>query len=184
MQLIQSKTEEAHSVAKQMRDILDTLADDPCVEDEIKTLLSLLDRLEDMAVPEPEPDEDRDEAKARERAREIASELPASDIQLSEGQIAPFISELVLQILESASQAKRENRKQRQAEGIAAAKAKGVKFGREPKPLPLNFPQVAFRWRNGELSMRAAARECGMSTSAFSSAVKRIEEADQEAKPA
>jgi len=121
---------------------------------------------------------------AREQARRIASELSALDICLSEEQIAPFVSELVLQILSSVSQNRQEERKQRQAEGIAAAKAKGVKFGRDPKPLPINFPQVAFRWRNGELSMRAAARECGMSTSAFNSAVKRMEEANQEAKSA
>jgi len=178
MQILQSKTEDAHSVAKQMRDILDTLVDDPCVEDEVKTLLSLLDRLEYMAVSEPEPEEDA-EARARERAREIALELPVSDIRISEDQIAPFVSELVLQILSSASQAKQESRKQRQAEGIAAAKAKGVRFGREPKPLPINFHQTVFRWRSGELSMRAAARECGMSTSSFSSAVKRMDEAGE-----
>jgi len=163
-----------------MRDILNSLADVHCAEDEIKTLLSLLDRLEDMAVSEPKPEPGEDaETQAREKAREIASELSVSDMRISEGQIAPFVSELVLQILSSASQAKQENRKQRQAEGIAAAKAKGVRFGREPKPLPVNFHQTVFRWRNGELSMRAAARECGMSTSAFSSAVKRMDEAGE-----
>ncbi len=127
--------------------------------------------------------ENRTEEQAREKARVIASELSTLDICLSEEQIAPFVSELVFQILSSVSQNRQNSRRQRQAEGIAAAKAKGVKFGREPKPLPMNFPQTVYRWREGELSLRGAARECGMSTSAFSSAVKRIEEADQEAKP-
>jgi len=124
------------------------------------------------------------EEQAREQARRIASELSAMNICLSEEQIAPFVSELVLQILSSVGQSRQEKRKQRQAEGIAAAKAKGVKFGRDPKPLPMNFPQTVYRWREGELSLRGAARECGMSTSAFSSAVKRMEEANREAKSA
>jgi len=183
MQILQDKTSEAHSVAEKMRDILNALADDPGVEKEIKALMPLLNRLEELAAFETEAD--CAEAQARERAREIASELPASDIRFSEGQIAPFVSELVLQILSSASQAKQESRKQRQAEGIAAAKAKGVRFGREPKPLPINFPQAVFKWQTGELSMRAAARECGMSASSFSSAVKRLDEAgEQDAKTA
>lgn len=161
-----------------MRKILGAMADDPCLKGEVKTLLSLLNRLEDIAAPES--DESIAEEQARERAREIASELPVSDIRVSEEQIAPFVSELVLQVLNSASQAKKESRKQRQAEGIAAAKANGVRFGREPKPLPRNFPQVAFRWQTGELSMRAAARECGMSTTSFSSAIKRMAEAEEQ----
>jgi len=127
---------------------------------------------------------DRTEEQAREQARRIASELSALDVCLSEEQIAPFVSELVLQILSSVSRTRQESRKQRQAEGIAAAKAKGVKFGRDPMPLPMNFPQTVCRWRKGELSLRGAARECGMSVSAFSSAVKRMEEAAQEARPA
>ncbi len=178
MQIIQNKTNEAHSVAEKMRKILGTMADDPSLKGEVKNLLSLLNRLEDMAAPES--DEACAEARARERAREIASGLSVSDICADGEMIAPFVSELVSQMLISARQAQQDSRKQRQAEGIAAAKAKGVKFGREPKPLPTNFPHVAFRWRTGELSMRAAARECGMSTSSFSSAVKRMAEAEEQ----
>jgi len=179
MQLLQGKTNEARSVIEKMRSILGTMAGDASIENEVNTLLGLLDRLEDTVTAESDA-----EAQARERAREIAAGLPVSDICADKELIAPFVSELVSQILLSASQAEQESRKQRQAEGIAAAKAKGVRFGREPKPLPVNFPQIVFRWRNGELSLRAAARECDMSTSAFSSAVKRLDEEGREAKTA
>jgi len=182
MQTVQSKTDEARSVLEEMRSILGTMAGEACMEDEVNALLGLLERLENTGVLGS--DEARAGEQARERAREIASELPVSDICVSEELIAPFVSELVSQILVSAGQAQQECRRQRQAEGIAAAKAKGVRFGREPKPLPGNFPQIVFRWRNGELSMRAAARECGMSASAFSSAVRRLDEERREAKTA
>ena len=57
--------------------------------------------------------------------------------------------------------------KQRQTEGIAAAKAKGVKFGRPPKPLPENFHSCYQRWKKGEITGTAAAKECGMPLSTF-----------------
>ena len=56
----------------------------------------------------------------------------------------------------------RHNIRQRQAEGIAAARARGVRFGRPPKPLPDNFCSVCGRWQSGQLTGLAAARECGM----------------------
>jgi len=182
MQLIQSKTNETRSVIEKMREILGTMSGDAYIEDEVNSLLALLDRLEDIAAPVP--GESCAEEQVRERAREIASGLSVPDICAGEELIAPFVSELVSQILVSANNAQQESRRQRQAEGIAAAKAKGVRFGREPKPLPVNFPQIVLKWRNGELSLRAAARECDMSTSAFSSAVKRMDEEGREAKTA
>ena len=57
--------------------------------------------------------------------------------------------------------------RQRQAEGIAAAKAKGIRFGRVPKPLPENFHAVYQRWKSGEITGTAAAKECGMPLSTF-----------------
>ena len=61
----------------------------------------------------------------------------------------------------------RTNIRQRQAEGIAAAKAKGIRFGRVPKPLPENFHAVYQRWKSGEITGTAAAKECGMPLSTF-----------------
>ena len=59
------------------------------------------------------------------------------------------------------------NRPQRQAEGIAAAKARGVRFGRPPQPLPPNFHDVYQRWRAKKLSVNEAAKECDMPRSTF-----------------
>ena len=78
-----------------------------------------------------------------------------------------FIADLVLQILSFVAQKERENIRTRQAQGIAAAKARGVRFGRPPAPLPENFPLVYARWQAGELTGVAAAREVGMSNSSF-----------------
>ncbi len=68
----------------------------------------------------------------------------------------------------------RTNIRQRQTEGIAVAKAKGVKFGRPPKPLPDNFYEVYQRWKTGKISVYQAARECGMPESTFRDRAKKI----------
>lgn len=61
----------------------------------------------------------------------------------------------------------RANIRQRQAEGIAAAKAKGIRFGRPPRPLPANFHTMFQKWKKGEITCTAAAKECGMPISTF-----------------
>lgn len=73
-----------------------------------------------------------------------------------------FIADLVLQILSYVAQTEREFIRKRQAEGIAAARARGVKFGASKKPLPEGFTQARESWRNGRLSVREAARAAGM----------------------
>ena len=78
-----------------------------------------------------------------------------------------FLSDIVLQVLSFVAENERVNIRQRQAEGIAAAKAKGVRFGRVPKPLPPNFHTVYKRWKHGEITGTAAAKECGMPLSTF-----------------
>lgn len=78
-----------------------------------------------------------------------------------------FMADLVLQILAYVAQKERENIRQRQAEGIAAAKAKGIRFGRPPLPLPENFHESYQRWKSGEITCTAAANACGLPLSTF-----------------
>ena len=82
-------------------------------------------------------------------------------------ELGTFIADIVLQILSFVAENERDNIRRRQAEGIAAAKARGVIFGRPPRPLPENFPAVYERWKRGELTGAAAARECGMPRTTF-----------------
>ena len=73
----------------------------------------------------------------------------------------------MLQVLSFVAQNERENIRRRQAEGIAAAKVNGVRFGREPKPLPLDFSGIYDLWSEGRISTSEAARRCGMARSTF-----------------
>lgn len=78
-----------------------------------------------------------------------------------------LIADLVLQILSYTAQTEREAIKQRQAEGIAVARAKGVRFGRKPIELPMEFKEVCEAFKNGEITTRVAAQKLKMSTSTF-----------------
>ena len=73
-----------------------------------------------------------------------------------------FISDLVLQILSYVAQTERENIRQRQREGIDAAKRKGVAFGRPRKPIPPDFPLLKRQWQGGAISSREAAKRLGV----------------------
>ncbi len=75
--------------------------------------------------------------------------------------------DIVVLVLSFVAENERINIRQRQAEGIAAAKAKGIRFGRVPKPLPENFHAVYQRWKSGEITGTAAAKECKMPLSTF-----------------
>lgn len=83
-----------------------------------------------------------------------------------------FIADLVLQILSYVAQIEREFNHQRQAEGIAVAKAKGVQFGRPPKKRPDNFLEVQSLWSNGNISAREAARRLSINHMTFLSWVE------------
>lgn len=78
-----------------------------------------------------------------------------------------FIADLVLQILSYVAQTERENTRQRQAEGIEAAKKKGIRFGRPKKEIPEAFYQVRKRWEEKEINSRSAAAELGVSQDTF-----------------
>lgn len=89
--------------------------------------------------------------------------------------LGTFISDVVLQILSFVSENERNNIRSRQAEGIAVAKAKGVKFGRPELPLPDNFYEVHKSWRDKKITLRQAAEKCGMSESTFYAKARKIE---------
>lgn len=94
-------------------------------------------------------------------------DMPLLDTRQGKDLMGTFIADLVLQILSFVAQNEREFIRKRQAEGIAAAKARGVKFGRPPIPLPENFMEICLRWKSGELTGTAAAKLCGMPLSTF-----------------
>ena len=94
-------------------------------------------------------------------------DMPLLDTRRSKDLLGNFIADLVLQVLSFVAQNERENIRQRQAEGIVAAKKRGVRFGRPQKGLPENFFAVQRRWQNGELTCRKAAMLCNMPYSSF-----------------
>ena len=102
------------------------------------------------------------------KANIVVLDMPLLDTrQKGRDLTGTFIADLVLQILSYVAQVERENIKQRQAEGIAAAKAKGVRCGREKMPIPEEFYALRTRYREGSITARAAARELGVAHSTF-----------------
>ena len=97
----------------------------------------------------------------------VVLDMPLLDTQRGKDLMGTFLSDIVLQVLSFVSENERTNIRQRQAEGIAAAKAKGIRFGRAPKPLPDGFRDAYQRWKSGEITGTAAARDCGMPLSTF-----------------
>lgn len=94
-------------------------------------------------------------------------DMPLLDTRNGKDLMGTFIADLVLQILSFVAQNERENIKKRQAQGIAAAKARGVRFGRPEVPLPDNFDLIMKDWDRGKLSASAASGLCHMSESTF-----------------
>lgn len=80
-------------------------------------------------------------------------DMPLMDTRNGKDLMVTFIADLVLQILLFVAQSERENIKKRQQKGIAAANAKGVKFGRPPRPLPENFYEIHQAWRNKKITL-------------------------------
>jgi len=106
-------------------------------------------------------------------------DMPLLDTRQGKDLMGTFIADLVLQILSFVAQSERENNRKRQAQGIAAAKARGVHFGRPKKDLPENFPDMHWAYRHDHLTLREAAEACGMAKSTFYDAVMRIETASE-----
>ena len=94
-------------------------------------------------------------------------DMPLLDTRRGKDLVGTFLSDIVLQVLSFVAENERVNIRARQAEGIAAAKARGVRFGRPPRPLPENYHSAYQRWKAGKITGTAAARECGMPLSTF-----------------
>ena len=105
----------------------------------------------------------------------VVLDMSLLDTRNGKDLLGTFISDVVLQILSFVAQNERENIRIRQAEGIAAAKANGVKFGRPELPLPDNFHEVHKAWREKQLTLKQAAEACDMPQSTFYSKAKKIE---------
>lgn len=102
-------------------------------------------------------------------------DMPLLDTRQGKDLLGTFISDLVLQILSYVAENEREVIHQRQAEGIAAAKAKGVRFGRPERPLPDNFAEVYKGWKEGLITGSRAAAVCQMPLTTFRRKVEQFE---------
>ena len=105
----------------------------------------------------------------------VVIDMSLLDTRNGKDLLGTFISDVVLQILSFVAQNERENIRLRQAEGIAAAKANGVKFGRPEIPLPDNFSEVHQAWRNKKMTLQQAAKACEMPVGTFYSKARKIE---------
>ncbi len=108
----------------------------------------------------------------------VVLDMPLLDTRRGKDLLGTFISDIVLQLLSFVAENERSNIRQRQAEGIAAAKARGVKFGRPPAPLPENFYQVHKAWRDKKLTLKEAAAACNMPPGTFYSKARKFENGD------
>lgn len=97
----------------------------------------------------------------------VVLDMPLLDTRKSRDLTGTLIADIVLQLLSYVAQTEREFIRQRQAEGIAAAKSRGVQFGRKPKEKPPEYPTVLEAWRRKELSARAAAAKLGITHKTF-----------------
>ena len=105
----------------------------------------------------------------------VVLDMPLLDTRRGKDLMGTFLSDIVLQVLSFVAENERTNIKQRQAEGIAAAKAKGVKFGRPPLPLPDNFYEIHKAWRSKKLTLKEAASACNMPVGTFYGKARKFE---------
>ena len=105
----------------------------------------------------------------------VVLDMPLLDTRQSRDLTGTLISDIVLQLLSYVAQTERENIRQRQMEGIAAAKARGVHFGPKAQALPKNFEAFHHAWRRKQMTLRDAANACGMPKSTFYDAALRAE---------
>jgi DNA invertase Pin-like site-specific DNA recombinase len=108
----------------------------------------------------------------------VVIDMPLLDTRREKNLLGTFISDIVLALLSYVAENERMSIRQRQAEGIAAAKARGVKFGRPPLPIPENFHQMHQDWRAGKITIEEAAKACNMCSKTFYSKAVKYEKVD------
>ena len=101
------------------------------------------------------------------RAAIVVLDMPLLDTRQGRDLMGTLIADIVLQLLSYVAQTEREFIRQRQAEGIAVAKANGVRFGRRPMERPVDFESVCEQWKDGNLTARAAAKKLGVTHKTF-----------------
>ena len=94
-------------------------------------------------------------------------DMPLLDTRRAKDFLGSFVSDLVLGILSFVADNERRVIRERQRQGIEAARKRGVKFGRPKKPLPAGFDAIYHQWRSGHMTIRAAARQLAMPESTF-----------------
>lgn len=110
-------------------------------------------------------------------------DMPLLDTRNGRDLMGTFIADLVLQILSFVAQSERENIRKRQAQGIAAAKARGVRFGRPELPVPQDFGEIVNRWEQKQLPIRDAIKQCGLSEATFYRRYRRLKELREQTTP-
>ena len=105
----------------------------------------------------------------------VVLDMPLLDTRRGKDLMGTFLSDIVLQVLSFVAENERTNIKQRQAEGIAAAKAQSIKFGRPPLPLPDNFYEVHKAWRSKKITLKQAAEACNMPIGTFYGKARKFE---------
>ena len=99
-------------------------------------------------------------------------DMPLLDTTKTKDLLGTFISDIVLQLLSFVAENERENIRQRQAEGIAAAKARGIRFGKPMIPIPPDFPELYRQWECGAISFREFSSICNMGRSTMYTRIK------------
>lgn len=110
------------------------------------------------------------------RAAIVVLDMPLLDTRKTNDLTGTLIADIVLQLLSYVAETEREFIRQRQAEGIAAAKMRGVKFGRKPLPLPENFEEIRASWRAKKLTLKQAAAACNMPAGTFYAKARKFDE--------
>lgn len=104
----------------------------------------------------------------------VVIDMPLLDTRRGKDLMGTFLSDIVLQVLSFVAENERENIRQRQKEGIEAAKERGVRFGRPENPLPDNFGQISRKWISKEITAKEAAQLCNMPVTSFYRKVGKI----------
>lgn len=105
----------------------------------------------------------------------VVIDMPILDTRRGKDLMGTFLSDIVLALLSYISENERENIRQRQAEGIAVAKAKGIRFGPTPLPIPDNFHEIYQEWKLKKIKPDIAAKQCNMAKSTFYNKVHQYE---------